>query len=157
MEVSMVRQAILSALLMSTASTLVVGQARSDFTGTWQCDEKRSTLCPAATVVVTQTNETLSLATPRGKAFSQTYRLDGRETVLDAVEDTTGRKLPAISATTEWDGSSLVMNLRTLDEPPIESRSVWRLSADGNEWTVETTQLSGGGRIIKHVYVKTGS
>lgn len=79
---------------------------------------------------------------------------------MDPAQETgyTGRKLPEAKSTARWDGDAIVMEMRTMEAPPIIGKTMMRLSADGKELFVEGTR-SGRGieRTTKNVYTKTGS
>ena len=152
--VTMAQMIPLSAVVPITPfAALLAAQAHPDFTGTWECDLKRSTVCPPfTTLIVKQTADTISMGGPDKPA--EVYKLNS-ETVLDATVNARGEKYPAVRTTSKWEGSSLVMYNRPLDTPSDESKTVWRLSADGRELVLETTSVSTPSEpAIKHTFVK---
>lgn len=151
---------MLVVLGLAVTSTVIIAQGKSNFSGTWKCDAKRSTDCNADTVIVKHTGDTVAVQGPGEKAVVQTYKLDGTETTLDPAQEVgfTGRKLPQSKATGRWEGATIVMETRGLEENPRISKSVWRLSADGKELTIESTRSgrTGDGK-GKTVWTKAGS
>ena len=156
----MSRLKLLSVVVLAAVPMLTAAQARPNFTGTWKCDAKRSTACNTDTIVVKHSGDTMTVQSPVEKSVVQSYKLDGTEPTNDPAQETgfTGRKLPQSKATARWEGSTIVTEFRTMEEPPVIGRSVWRLSPDGKELTIEGMRSGRGGeRNTKTVYAKSGS
>ena len=109
-------------------------QGKPDFSGTWKMDPTRSESAAQGepvgpvTLVIQQTANELRIETTRTQGSSTaTYKLDGSETTL-----------PAGTATTHWDGTTLVTEVvRHLQGQAVTTKEVRRLSADGSEMLVE--------------------
>ena len=136
---------------------VTMAQSKPNFSGTWNCDQKRSTNCLSAGVVIKHTGETLAVSRAEAKAVVQTFRLDGTETTNEPAQEIglRGGKLPQSQATARWDGNTVIIETRTLEDKPRIRQSVWRLSADGKELTIEGAGPDGSP--TKNVYMKAGS
>jgi hypothetical protein len=147
---------ISTAVVLAALPVIVAAQAKPNFSGTWNCDEKRSTNCLSAAIVIKHTGDTLAVNRAEAKAVVQTFRLDGTETTNDPAQETgfRGGKLPQSKATARWDGNAVVVETRSLEEKPRIGKSVWRLSPDGNELVIEGTRPDGVA--TKIVYTKAG-
>jgi hypothetical protein len=108
-------------------------------------------------VVIKHTGDTLAVSRAEAKAVVQTFRLDGTETTNDPAQEIglKGGKLPQSKATARWEGETVVVETRTLEDKPRVRKSVWRLTPDGKELTIEGTGPDGGP--TKIVYTKAGS
>jgi hypothetical protein len=121
-------------------------QTRPDFSGTWTMDPSRSQSAVQnepigpVTVVIAQTPTEMTIETRRAPAPSTvTYRLDNRES-----------KLPDGTATTHWDGTTLVTEMvRTIKGVTVTSRESRRLTADGSEMMVDTVLVVQHGYSLK--------
>jgi len=135
------------ALLMSfLAGAAAYGQGRTDFSGTWRMDPTRSQSAVQnepigpVTVVIAQTPTEMTIETRRAPATStMTYRLDNSV-----------NKLPDGTATTHWDGTTLVTEMvRSIKGQTVTTRESRRLSADGSEMLVDTVLVVQHGYSLK--------
>ena len=135
-----------SLLLFACVSAVVVAQgtspvqARPDFSGTWTMDQERSESpgqSPSAagpvTVVVTQTDKTVTVETKRGTLHSRASYVFTAGPVLPA----TGTGMPVGRAS--FDGNALVLEgTRVIRGQTVSTRETRTLSPDGTEMTVDT-------------------
>ncbi len=136
-----------SLLLVACVSAVVVAQGpgargRPDFSGTWSMDQERSespSQNPAAvatepvTVIVTQTDQTVTIETTRGTLKSRVSYVFSATPVLPA----TGTGAPVGRAS--FDGDTLILEgTRVIRGQTVSTRESRTLSADGAEMTVDT-------------------
>jgi hypothetical protein len=135
--------ALVSILLLSS---LPRAQTRPDFSGTWRMDPSRSESAMqaepigAVTHVISQTANELKIETRRsGGTTSVIHKLDGSES-----------KLSDGTATTHWDGTTLVTEMvRDIRGATVTTKESRRLSADGAEMFVETVLVVQHGYSLK--------
>jgi hypothetical protein len=123
-------------------------QSKPDFSGTWTMDPTRSEsamqtepIGPVTHVISQMPNE-LRIETRRGgRTTSAIYKLDGSES-----------KLPDGTATTHWDGTTLVTEMvRDIRGATVTTKESRRLSADGNEMLIDTVL------VVQHGYSLRGT
>ncbi len=123
-------------------------QSRPDFSGTWSMDLSRSESAMQAdpigptTLAIEQTATELKMTTTRdGKSTTMVYRLDGTPT-----------QIPGGTATSRWNGSSLVTEaVRTIQGQTVTTNETRRLSPAGNELLVESIL------VVQHGYTIRGA
>jgi hypothetical protein len=123
-------------------------QTRPDFSGTWAMDLSRSESAMQAdpigptTVAIDQTPTELKMTTTRdGKSTAIVYRLDGTPVAI-----------PGGTATSRWNGSSLVTEIvRTIQGQTVTMNETRRLDAAGDELLVESIL------VVQHGYTLRGS
>ena len=131
-------QATLAAVLIAAAITVVNAQA-PDLSGTWRLDEAKSRLVATAGIIglipagapqtlhITQSaNGTIVIESQINEAHARIYR-PGRQTVTPAGQG------GAVTATSRWDGKSLVTEgvLRAPNGDTTTIREVLSLDAGG--------------------------
>ena len=134
------------AFVIAIASTSHA-QGRPDFSGTWSMDLSRSESAMQAepvgptTVTIEQTATDLRMTTTRdGKSTTVVYRLDG-----------TPSAIPGGTATSRWNGSSLVTeSVRTIQGQTVTTNETRRLSAN-DELLVESVL------VVQHGYTIRGA
>ena len=123
-------------------------QPRPDFSGTWAMDLSRSESAMQAdpigptTVAIEQTPTELKMTTTRdAKSTTVVYRLDGTPVAI-----------PGGTATSRWNGSSLVTEIvRTIQGQTVTMNETRRLNLAGNELLVESVL------VVQHGYTLHGS
>jgi hypothetical protein len=147
------RPAMTHALPAVLVATLILpatahAQTKPDFSGTWTMDPSRSESAMQnepigpVTHVIAQTPNELKIETRRGgRTTTAIYKLDGSES-----------QLPDGTATTRWDGTTLVTEMvRDIKGATVTTKESRRLSADGNEMLVETVL------VVQHGYSLRGT
>jgi len=135
--------AILMSFLVGVAAH---AQGKTDFSGTWKMDSTRSQSAVQnepigpVTVVIAQTPTEITIETQRApKPSTLTYRLDNSV-----------NKLPDGTATTHWDGTTLVTDMvRTINGQTVTTRESRSLNADGTEMLVDTVLVVQHGYSLK--------
>ena len=135
-------------LLVLEVPSVAGAQTRTNFSGTWSMDLSRSDSAIQAepigptTVTIEQTPTELRMTIARdGKTALVTYRLDGAPTAI-----------PGGTATSHWNGSSLVTEtMRTINGQTVTMNEVRRLNAAGDEMQVESVL------VVQHGYTLKGS
>jgi hypothetical protein len=123
-------------------------QPRPDFSGTWTMDLTRSDSAiqtdpiGPTTVTIEQTALEMRMAIARdGKTANITYRLDGAPSAI-----------PGGTATSHWDGGSLVTEtVRTIQGQTVTMNEVRRLSAASDEMFVDSVL------VVQHGYTLKGT
>jgi hypothetical protein len=148
----------MASLLLVACVSAVVAQAspvqgRPDFSGTWIMDLERSEsptqsseMAGPVTIVITQTNRTVTVETTRGKLASRASYVFSATPVLPG----TGAGAPVGRAS--FDGSTLVLEgTRVIRGQTVSTREARTLSDDGAEMTVDTLVL------VQHGYEFRGA
>jgi hypothetical protein len=123
-------------------------QTRPDFSGTWSMDLSRSESAMQTdpigptTVAIEQTPTQLTMTTARdGKSTTVVYRLDGTPT-----------QIPGGTATSRWNGSSLVTEtVRTIQGQTVTTNETRHLNPAGDELLVESVL------VVQHGYTLRGA
>ena len=149
----------LTAAIMLTLwvmTPLAGAQARPNFSGTWKCDVTRSWNCGQATVIIEHRGDLLTIRRDEPDAVVQTIRLDGTETVNEPMQKFgfTGRELPRSSAAGRWEGATLAIETRTIDDAPVVRKEVWTLNPDGRELIIGATRSLARNEATTTVYTK---
>jgi hypothetical protein len=134
-------------VLLVAGSSAAIAQSRPDFSGTWSMDLSRSESAAQAdpigptTVAIEQTSGELRMALTRdGKTTNVVYRLDGTPTAI-----------PGGTATSRWNGSSLVTEIvRTIQGQTVTVSETRRLNAAADELLVESVL------VVQHGYSLRG-
>lgn len=129
-----------------TLPALARAQTKPDFSGTWRMDPSRSESAMQnepigpVTHVISQTPSELKIETRRAGAITSViHKLDGSES-----------KLSDGTATTHWDGTTLVTEMvRDIRGATVTTKESRRLSADGTEMLVETVLVVQHGYSLK--------
>jgi hypothetical protein len=137
--------AVLVLLLAPSAAHL---QSRPDFSGRWTMDLTRSDSAiqtdpiGPTTVTIQQTALELRMTIARdGKTADVTYRLDGAPSAI-----------PGGTATSHWDGASLVTEtVRAIQGQTVTVNEVRRLNASGDEMLVDSVL------VVQHGYTLKGT
>ncbi len=137
--------ALLTSLLLSSSAS---SQGRPDFSGAWRMDPSRSESAVQnepigpVTVVISQTATELKIETTRAHGSSAVvYKLDGSE-----------NKLADGTATTRWDGSTLITEtVRDIKGVTVTTKESRSLNAAGNEMSVDTIL------VVQHGYSLRGT
>ncbi len=135
-------------LALSMGLAAASAQTRPDFSGTWSMDMSRSDSAVQSepvgptTVTIAQTPTELTMTIARdGKSSTVVYRLDGA-----------AAKIVDGTATSHWDGSSLVTEaVRTIHGQTVTTKEVRRLNPAGDEMRVESVL------VVQHGYTLKGS
>jgi hypothetical protein len=127
---------VLPSVVVTTLVLLATprAQGKPDFSGTWTMDQSRSEsasqgqLIGPVTVVISQTESELRIETTRSQGTTTAvYKLDGSQS-----------KIPGGTATTRWDGTTLVIEaVLDVQGAAVTTRESRRLGAGGNEMLVE--------------------
>jgi hypothetical protein len=123
-------------------------QPHPNFSGVWSMDLSRSESAMQSdpigptTVAIEQTSAELKMTTTRdGKSTTVVYRLDGA----------TGQ-IPGGTATSHWNGSSLVTEIvRTIQGQTVTANETRRLNAAGDELLVDSVLVVQHGYTVKGV------
>ncbi len=138
--------------LVALIPSVAAPSAKSDFTGTWVMDEKRSVSANSGapfvpvTLVIRQTATTMTVETRQGE-HSETivYRLDGSQTENPAEGG------QAFQWRAQWEGAKLVTEThRNINGSTVTVKEALRLTAP-KELTVDRTL------IVQHGYTMRGT
>src|SRR5262245_43732952 len=130
------------------AATAALAQPRPDLSGVWSMDLSRSESAMQTdpigptTVAIEQTPSELKVTTTRdGTSTTVIYRLDG-----------TPSQIPGGTATSRWNGSSLVTEIvRTIQGQTVTVNETRRLNATGDELLVDSVLVVQHGYSVKGV------
>jgi hypothetical protein len=136
----------LAILVLAVAVPRALAQTRPDFTGTWSMDLARSDSAAQTepigptTVTIEQSLTELKVSIARdGKSATIVYRLDGAPAAI-----------PGGTATSHWDGSTLVTEtVRTIQGQTVTVNETRRLN--GDEMLVDSVL------VVQHGYTLKGA
>ncbi len=172
------RRFTIATAIAAVATTMVLAQAKPDFSGTWMLDVTKSDLGSAsgggpggggpgggpsrapspaldAQFVIKQTASELAIDQQvGGHSNVTTFKLDGSESA------NTGMRGGQLKSKARWDGDRIVVeSTQTMTTPSgertLETKEVRSLAADGTMVVERTTQTPRGTRSQKLVFKKT--
>ncbi len=150
----MKRLVLLVAVMALAVTGVAFAQAKPDFSGTWTLDPSKSDQMggggmgrgPGGPMTIKQTaTEVVVERTMGGEPVTQTYKLDGTESV------NTVRQMQAKSKASIEGGKLVIKTTMETPNGTMESTGTYTLSADGKELTVLNVSARGE---RKAVYTK---
>jgi hypothetical protein len=130
----------LGVVVMVVGLLPVIGEAQTNFSGTWNMDLSRSesahqgTPIGPVTLVITQTVREVSILTAAKSTEKLTYPLDGGESTINEYSAN------PVKVKAHWDGTRLVgETARNINDATVTTISVLALDPSGKEMTIKRT------------------